>query len=253
MKTQGNYKELYSDGFEAYDSPWDTDYFGILSAKAVLNGTVTEQELVILKDFLDEYEFATIINSGNNKQNNYWLGRKTNAFLTDINVQLTKDLSTGFIKSIEPGEVYESYHRDENVLRIAHHAFKHSRFFNDPNLPLDKAKVIYVHWAENAFNKPGRYYSITKNQGVTTGFILFSLDQELSIATIELIAVDEQYRGLGVGKKLISGMESFISQRNIGKIKVGTQIDNASAIRFYTSCGFIYTTCNAIYHYWPNR
>lgn len=252
MSNQSNSKKINGTFFEAYESPWDTDYFGVLSAKAVLKDSVTKQECERLIDFLNIFEFVTITNLGNNSQNNYWLGKNTNTFLVDINIQFEKDLEKGS-ESKEPAKVHEAYHRDEGVLRLSRDAFKYSRFFNDPNLPSDKARGVYVHWAENAFYKSGRYYSLTKKHGVVNGFLLFSIDSDLSLATIELIAIDKQYRGLDVGATLISGMEGFISHRNIKKIKVGTQANNASAIRFYTSCGYIYTSCNTVYHYWPNR
>lgn len=251
MSNQNNIRKLCGTFFEAYESPWDTDYFGVLSAKAILRGIAYELECARLLDFLNTYEFVTIINLANKQQNNYWLSKNTNNFFVDINVQFEKNLVKGCIDSKEPAEVCEAYSRDENMLRIASGAFKYSRFFNDPYLPSDKAKGIYVQWIENAFDKSGRFFSITKKHGVITGFLLFSIDAELSITTIELIAVDEQYRGLRVGKALISGMEHFIKQRNIKKIKVGTQVDNTLALQFYTSCGFIYTSCNSVYHYWP--
>lgn len=253
MLNQNNLKKLCDNLFDAYELPWDTNYFGVLSAKTVLKDSLREQDFVRLIDFLGAFDFVTIINADNKHSNNYWLDKNTSAFLVDINVQFVKNLASGCIKNVEPSEVFETCRRDESVLRLSRDAFKYSRFFNDPNLPADKAKGIYVQWTENAFNKPGRYFSIAKRQGVVAGFLLFSIDTDSSVATVELIAVDEQFRGLQVGKTLISGMEGFICQKNIKKIKVGTQIDNVSAIEFYMLCGFNYAKCNTVYHYWPNK
>lgn len=251
MSKKDTFRKLYGKSFEAYESTWDTDYFGVSSAKVILKDSILDDESDALMDFVAIFDFVTITNLDNNKLNNYWLGKNMGIYLADINVQFVKDLSEGCIESETPAEVFESYRHDDRVLRIARHAFKYSRFFNDPNLPRDKAKGIYAHWAENAFGKSGRYYAIAKNKGEINGFILFSINTDASVGTIELLVVDEEHRGVRAGKSLIAGMESFMNQKGIENIKVGTQADNSSAIRFYNSCGFNQKTCNSIYHYWP--
>lgn len=251
MYKRDTFRNFNGKSFEAFESPWDTDYFGVMSAKVILKDSLPENESDALMDFLSSFDFVTITNLDNNKENNYWLGKHEGIYLADINVQFIKDLSVGCVESETPAEVYESYQHDDRVLRIAHGAFKYSRFFNDPNLPRDKAKGVYAHWAENAFGKSGRYYAIAKNQGEISGFVLFSINTNASLGTIELLAVDEEHRGVRAGKSLIAGVESFMNQKGIKNIKVGTQADNSSAIRFYTSCGFNQKTCNSIYHYWP--
>ena len=251
MCNEDMFRKYHGKSFEAYESTWDTDYFGVLSAKVILKDSISEFESDALIDFLSCFDFVTIYNLHNNKENNYWLGKHMGMYLADINVQFIKNLSVGFVESENPAEIFEAYQHDERVLRIAHGAFIYSRFFNDPNLPRDKAKGVYAHWAENAFGKSERYYALAKNQGEIGGFILFSFNTNTSVGTIELLAVDERHRGLRVGKSLIAGVEKFMNQKGIENIKVGTQADNSSAIRFYTSCGFNQKTCNSIYHYWP--
>jgi len=251
MLKQENFRELCRTSFEAFESPWDTEYFGVLSAKVILKASVPEDEGDELMKFINIFDFVTITNIDNNKLNNYWIGKNIGIYLADINVQFIKDLSDGCIESKTPAKVYESYKHDECVLKIAYDAFKYSRFFNDPNLPRKEAKGIYAHWAENAFGKPGRYYALAKNKEEINGFVLFSINTNASIGTIELLAVDEKHRESRVGKSLIAGMENIMNQKGIKNIKVGSQADNSSAISFYHSCGFNQITCNSIYHYWP--
>lgn len=251
MHQKDTFRKLYGKSFEAFESLWDTDYFGVMSAKVILKDSIPDHESDALMDFLNSFDFVTIANLDNNKENNYWLGKHMGMYLADINVQFIKDISGGRIESRTPAEVFESYQHDERVLRIARGAFKYSRFYNDPNLPRDKAKGLYAHWAENAFGKSGRYYALTKDREEISGFALFSLNTNTSMGTIELLAVDEEHRGVRAGKSLIAGMESFMNQKGIENIKVGTQADNSSAIRFYNLCGFNQKTCNSIYHYWP--
>lgn len=245
------FREFDGKSFEAFESPWDTNYFGVMSAKVILKDSIRENESNALMNFLSNFDFVTITNLDNNKENNYWLGQNMGMYLADINVQFIKDLSEENVESETPAEVFEAYQHDDRVLKIAHCAFKYSRFFNDPNLPPVKAKGIYAHWAENAFGKPGRYYILAKNQGEISGFLLFSINKNASLGAIELLAVDEEHSGFRVGRSLIAGLENFMKQKGIEHIKVGTQADNSSAIRFYTSCGFNQQMCNSIYHFWP--
>jgi ribosomal protein S18 acetylase RimI-like enzyme len=245
--------KLNEEYFECFPLEWDSDYFGLESARVVLKGIVNEEEQDRIIKYCKRFEFVTITNIGNCKENNHWIGKNTNAFLTDMNIQ--------FIKSIdrEPDfkdkftKIHNSYYRDERVINIAQSAFQYSRFFNDPALPEVQAQNIYLHWTRCAFEKADKYFVIANRNDEVTGYILFSLEKSKSIATIELIAVDKKFRGQRVGKSLISQMESFAYNNGIKAIRVGTQIDNANAAQFYTCCGFKYINCSSVYHLWLSK
>jgi ribosomal protein S18 acetylase RimI-like enzyme len=240
-----------SNRFEIYELDWDTQYFGISSAKAILKESLSENEINLIINYLSNYEFNTIINCNNDPKNNYWVGNKTNAFLTDINVQFTKQVLQNEQKIKESYKIYDIYQRDTRVLDIAYNSFVYSRFFNDNRLPKDKAKNIYVHWAESAFEKNNQYFILAEDNSKLSGFLLFMIDKNNLVSTIELIAVDSIYRGQNIGKTLINNMEYFVCKKGINLIKVGTQVNNISAIKFYAKNGFKYAGSNAIYHYWP--
>lgn len=242
---------LFRKSFEAFELKWDTEYFGVPSARVILKDNVLTDEYKEIEEFSHQFEFVTITNTDNKSKNNYWLTKNLGAFLTDVNVQFVKCVSEVSFDNI--ANVYEAYSYNQKILDIACNAFKYSRFFNDPYLPSDKAKNIYVHWVEGAFGKIGRYFVIVKIQEEIAGFLLFSIDEKKEYATIELIAVDATFRGAKIGKSLVVGMESFLHKKGVSFVKVGTQIDNVTAIRFYTNCGFKYRSCNSIYHYWPHK
>lgn len=245
--------KLSSKSFEVSELQWDTDYFGIASAKVILKDNVGEDDRKFLKDYLNKFEFVTIINVNNNPYNNFWLGKEMMGFLTDINVQFIKHIKEKPPDLTELGEVYQAYKPQEDIINIAKNAFHYSRFFNDPYLNEEKARNIYAYWVECAFNKEDKYFAIVKKDSKIVGFILFSINGIDQSAIIELIAVDESYRGLKMGKVLIHSMENFIYDRGIVKVKVGTQVNNVPALRFYTNNGFKYVNCNAVYHYWPHK
>lgn len=244
-------KKIINDRFEAYELNWDTEYFGIPAAKAVLKDALQEKDRLMLIDFLNNFKFITINNQNNNTHNNYWLGKTPNAFLSDVNIQFTKKSNSSLKQISASVEVFESYPYDNAIIEMAKNSFIYSRFYNDPHLDKIKTKNIYLHWVESAFDKFGRYFAIHKTNEITTGFALFSIDRLSKSLTIELIAVNPDFRGNKIGHSLIECLENFCCKNDISNLKVGTQIDNISATIFYNLNGFVYSQCHSIYHYWP--
>ena len=242
--------KLNGETFEAYQLDWDTKYFGVKCAKVILKDSISKVDQEKILNFCKKFDFITIINLDNNKENNIWICKKTNAFLTDMNVQFIKHINKQIYMSDELVNVYNSLPRTESILSISRKAFLYSRFFNDPYLPKDEAQNIYVHWTYCAFNKPDKYFVIAEKNNRVAGYLLFSINMEQRLTTIELIAVDKVFRGQNIGKRLINKLESFTYKNGIKLIKVGTQVDNVSAVRFYNACGFKYLSCNSVYHYW---
>lgn len=234
--------------YECLNLPWDTDYFGIRSARVNLRGIVNYEGQKAIEDFCKNFSFITIYNFDNTIENNYWLGTRTNAFLVDVNIQFSKDLTYKPKFQDENSYTVNDLIRNEQIIEIAKKSFNYSRFFNDPNLLQTKAESIYLKWTESAFEKKDKYFVISKRDDNIAGYILFKIIEDTSV--IELIAVDEKYQGQSVGKSLILTMEAFVLGQGIKNIKVGTQVNNVQATRFYNAMGFKYETCSSIYHLW---
>lgn len=240
-----------NEPFELIELDWDTEYFGVRSAKVILYDAVSKNEREIIKRFMRGFDFITITNTGNHAENNFWIATETSAFQTDINIQFVKQLPRMILKESYSTKVYEAYPRDERILTIASRAFRYSRFLNDPWLSVKKAKNLYTQWVENAFSMTSRYFVIAKHQTDTIGFLLFSMDMVSKTARIELVAIEEVRQEKSVGRSLIAKMETVLSQKGITEVKVGTQLDNLTAYNFYTSCGFKLVSYSSIYHHWP--
>lgn len=239
---------MSSKNYECKDLQWDTDYFGVSSARVNLSGNVDESGQGEIIEFIKDYDFVTISNLDNVKENNQWIGDRTDAFLADMNIQFLKILTDKPDYQDEKTYVVNSLSRNEQIVDIARRSFNYSRFFNDPKLPEVQAKNIYLHWTECAFAQENKYFVISEREGNLAGYILFSFSEDSSV--IELIAVDEKYQGQRVGKSMIHTMESFVIDQGTKKIKVGTQVNNASAAQFYNAMGFKYVSCGSMYHLW---
>lgn len=239
---------MSSKNYECKALQWDTEYFGVSSARIELKGIIDKKSEKVIIKFCRDYDFITLSNHDNEKRNNLWIGNKTSAFLADTNIQFLKKIveKPKYIDS--KAAVCRGLSKNEEIINIASKTFNHSRFFNDPMLPQERAKNIYLHWTKSAFNLNDKYFVTVKRDRRVAGYILFSFNEDTSV--IELIAVDKRYQGQKVGKSLIYAMESFVLDKGIKKIRVGTQINNILAVQFYSAMGFEYVNCTSIYHLW---
>lgn len=237
--------------FDAVESFIDTQYFGITSAKIRLKKTCSSaHQQAELLAFMRAFEFNTITNQMNDPINNHWLGENTTAFLTDVNIQFTKNVPFSNVMD-KSTFVMDNYPGDDQVVQIAERSFAVSRFLNDPYLPSGPAQYIYADITKNAFGKAGRFFVIHQTQNLINGFLLFSASG--SSATIELIATRQDLKGRGIGKSLLYSMEEYIRREGVESLNVGAQLVNAVALKFYMSHGFRIKEFNSIYHYWPSK
>ena len=132
---------------------------------------------------------------------------------------------------------------------LAARALTTSRFHADPNIPDQIAADIKRRWAMNFFEgHRGDAMMIARAHAddKVIGFnqVLFTSDGQV----IDLICVDGDYRGLGIGQSLISAMDT-----KTVPTKVGSQIDNAGADAFYRRLGFIPVGTTAYMHWHGDR
>lgn len=226
---------------------WDTNFFGIKSARICLNEKVEENDI---QDMINElkkenYQFVTIRNIENQNKNNYALKNVDNIFLADVNIEFKKELE-GVIKLREKLDINNNLEYNQEIINISKDSFKYSRFINDINLK--KSSEVYVQWAKNAFNREDKYFCTYKENHKVVGYLLFSISNKKLV--IELIAVSRKSQGKGIGKKLIENIEEFALKNKITTIQVGTQLNNISAQNFYIKCGFKHVANHSIYHLW---
>lgn len=225
---------------------WDTEFFGVKSAKAVLHQPLTLNDWNGLKTKFTDYEFISIVNINSEPINSQLIGKDTKAFVADVNVQFEK-------KIVEPQEILRnilicnSLKSDEQILEIAD--FQFSKFTEDPELAKRGGNQIYKHWLMNAFEQKDKFFVLSKDElGNTDGFLLFSYSD--STCVIELIAVSKNDVKKGLGTKLFKALEYEAYKNEIFNIKVGTQVRNLGAINFYNKVGCKQVESHQVYHLW---
>lgn len=229
-----------------YELQWDTDYFGVNSAKAILNEPLTLAKWSYLKDRFKEYQFISIENRNSNPINAQMIGRDTTAFLADVNIQFNKKLE-GLYDKPQNITFHQTLERREQVIKLAE--FEYSKFIEDPELSKRGGNRVYNQWLLNSFGIADKYFAFSNNAiGKVDGFVLYSFSDNACI--IELIAVSKDVARCGIGTSLFKAVEYAANERSCGEIRVGTQIRNLGAINFYHKVGCKQIGCHQVYHLW---
>ncbi|HWS25633.1 MAG TPA: GNAT family N-acetyltransferase [Xanthomonadales bacterium] len=74
--------------------------------------------------------------------------------------------------------------------------------------------------------------------GVIAGHLIPMLQQEAPLGRITALAVDEDQRGLGVGKRLMAAAERWFADRGAGRIEITSAEQRDDAHQFFRSLGF---------------
>ena len=194
-------------------------------------------------------------------KNNYFISSKVNSY--DLNnltiLQKSGFKIVDFSFSLKRNYVLDDSPKNENfiieeacidnkkdVAEIALKAFKHSRFHKDSLISKNKAGIIKKEWAKNFFTGQRGDLMLVgaiKNNSIKDfrikGFLLLKktkyLNKHKSIL-IDLIAIDPQFSGLGLGNELIKNMLNKFKKDYI--FQVSTQSTNISALSLYSKHQF---------------
>ncbi|MDL5376349.1 GNAT family N-acetyltransferase [Exiguobacterium mexicanum] len=225
---------------------WDTDYFGLKCAKAVLHNSLSQEEWGYLEERFKDYQFISIVNENSNPKNAQLIGRKTSAFLADTNIQFSKKIAG--IDNLDLNVViHKGLTENKEILEMAD--FQYSKFIEDPELFKRGGSNVYSQWLSNSFDNTEKIFALHKDEtNKINGFVMFSCSSYKSL--IELIAVKKDVKSNGIGARLFKAVEFYSLQNHCNEIIVGTQLRNISAINFYNKMGCKQTECHQIYHLW---
>jgi GNAT superfamily N-acetyltransferase len=106
------------------------------------------------------------------------------------------------------------------------------------NFPREKLKER----VEYLINRPDTKVFVAEHKSKVIGYIHGSVSDRIyddRFFFIHTIIVTENYRGIGVGNKLITRIETWISQNNYLGIGLWSRIDRIDAHKFYEKHGYI--------------
>lgn len=138
-----------------------------------------------------------------------------------------------------------------SLYELAYQAGHKSRFKLDSNISEFDFKRLYRLWIDNSLSGSfADYVKVYMANEMPIGFI--TAKRYLDKISIGLVAVNNDTRGKGIGKKLMASIMSIGANENI-PIEVATQGENVGACRFYESLGFIVKEESYIYHFWNSK
>jgi ribosomal protein S18 acetylase RimI-like enzyme len=79
------------------------------------------------------------------------------------------------------------------------------------------------------------------HQKIIRGFVIVLYRKGTSVAGIETIDVDPDYRNQGIGQRLLTAAEDAIRRQGIKKIRLEVAMTNKAAITLYKNAGFTTT------------
>ncbi|OLS41101.1 N-acetyltransferase [Bacillus sp. MRMR6] len=236
------------NGVTFYKLEWDTEFFGVKCAKAILHKPLTLDVWTELKLLFKEYQFISIENQNSDPINAQLIGKDTPAFLADINIQFVKYLEEKDEQHLFNNiTLHHSLKRNDKIVEMAD--FQFSKFTADIELANRGGERVYSQWLINSFDKPNKYFALSKDENEEiNGFLLYSYSDDACV--IELIAVSQRVPKSGVGTSLFNTVEHSAIKNGSKIIKVGTQVRNLGAVNFYHKVGCRQVGCHQIYHLW---
>lgn len=176
------------------------------------------------------------------------VGNLTNAGFRVIDVNVTFERQPEVITSNENIIVRDVKPEDEiDVLKIAESSFVYSRFHLDPQVSKELADKIKREWIANYVRKQrGERLLVAEINGKPAGFLAELVTNE-KIGVIDLIGVDKNMQGQGVGKKLVQFHISD-AMKKYTSLLVGTQVANIPSMRLYQTCGYEISNSSYVLH-----
>lgn len=137
---------------------------------------------------------------------------------------------------------------EKGVVQIAAASFRCSRWHLDPVFSLAQADAVKAAWARNFFTgKRGEAMAVAADGSRVVGFVL--LLRRESTLIYDLVAVDEAYRGRGLGTALVNWVPVSWKSKDLTVLRVGTQSHNAAALALYGKVGFHEVGRQLIWHW----
>ena len=215
--------------FEFHDLKWDTEFFGVKSARVILYESLSLRDWIDLKERFNGYQFVSIENRNSETVNAQLIGKETSAFLVDVNIQFLKKLE-GYFEMPEQITFHQALGRQEQIIEIADFSF--SKFTEDPELARRGGDQVYHQWLINSFNKPDKYFALSRDeQGMINGFLLHSYKDDTCV--IELIAVSKTTVKGGIGTKLFKAVEIRSKKNGFKQIIVVTLVRIRFSLNFF--------------------
>jgi dTDP-4-amino-4,6-dideoxy-D-galactose acyltransferase len=132
---------------------------------------------------------------------------------------------------------------------IARGAFTDTRFYADGHIPRERCDDLYDRWTVRSCEGASDRVLVAVAGGRAVGYVTCDLNRA-GRGTIGLIGVAEDFRGRGIGQRLVEGAVAWAAERGLARLSVVTQGRNVGAQRLYQRCGFMTAAVELYFHKW---
>jgi dTDP-4-amino-4,6-dideoxy-D-galactose acyltransferase len=224
---------------------WDSDFFNIKIGRVSLDNSYNDFNFLLDENFQSGFNLIYVFSKNQIKLDNKDFKLVDEKLIYKINLQSSENYfsHSNIIEIIG----FDSYHKQLYELTLRAGSF--SRFKVDTSFPKGAFEKFYLKWLENSIN--GSFADIIQGYVIDNNLVGFiTAKRELGSVSIGLIAVNEDYSGIGIGRALIESIFNWSLNNKINQVSVATQRDNVNACRFYESLGFEIIENSFIYHWW---
>lgn len=231
--------------------PWDSAFFGVSIARAR-----TSQ--------LDEVSCSAMLEWCGSRRIDclYFLcpldDSATQRLLTDhafqsVGVKVTLSRPAGDDRGRGPGRFRLATVDDIPRLRaIALASHRDTRFHADGHFDPVRCDELYATWIEKSVEGYATHVLVADRDVGAVGYITLHIEGPAASRTarIGLFAVDERWRGQGIGHDLLRHAAHMLREQGVGDTSVVTPGRNTGALNLYKSAGFRTTDVSLWYHRW---
>lgn len=230
---------------------WDSSFFGFpvaLILKEILTANELHSAISLLKKqgvkcvyWPASFENPEVIS----------LAEKHQGKLVDIKVIYARSLEGFSFNYAEKLYIrpYESSVPDEELIKLAVSSGLYSRFKTDDRFGKENFEKLYTRWITDSVNKKiAKEVFVSRFQGDLTGLI--TVAEKNGSGSIGLVAINEKYRGLGIGNMLMEYALLWFKKNQYNKVEVATQESNKAASALYEKFGFKPEKKFRYFHFW---
>jgi len=229
---------------------WDSAFFGFKTAMLSSDHYLSAELCRNLQKLKEQnYRLAYLFGDPNDKETNKTAMRQGGILVDEKVTFLIKLKETGEYSNESEIKVYPVISPGPDLIKLAIESGEYSRFKMDKRIPEGKFEELYTQWITNStLRQNAEEVYVYKAGGAIKGMI--TANRKGITGNIGLIAVDTAFKGLGIGKTLVSRVLKYCRDNHLENLTVVTQMANKSACRFYESLGFKIMGIKNVYHFW---
>ncbi|MEN7547502.1 GNAT family N-acetyltransferase [Rapidithrix thailandica] len=228
--------------------PWDSDFFGIQVARLEVPAPGLAKALSLLKtEGTDLVYWSTPeAHTGIEQVLETYGGQMVVERLTMINRSLPKTYASPNVT------MYPEKEACHTLLALGEKCGQCSRYYHDPFIKRQQVDALYRLWVVNSLRGPlANGILVYKDHHRIVGML--SVKVEGDIGYMGIMAVEDEYRGRGVGKALLQTAIHWFAEQGIQQAYMVTQQGNIPTKSLFEKFGFEEQRKELFYHFWLQK